>query len=141
MRPPGLRLMAVGDTRSPCYPCAPARCAICPRAPASTCTARLCRQLCQTNLLSKDEYSFRPVPVLFLRRVRLYPSQNGLAEHLNAWEASMATIEDLMGRIEAEARREAFSIDTVPYAKARRDPFVPILLGGQLNTSVAFFAR
>lgn len=50
-------------------------------------------------------------------------------------------IADLNARIETEARREEFSIDTIPYKKAGRDPLVPILYGGQLDTSLAFFAR
>lgn len=53
----------------------------------------------------------------------------------------MASIEELKTRIESEARREEFSIDTLPYMKAGRDPHVPILFAGSLDSTLAFFAR
>ncbi len=53
----------------------------------------------------------------------------------------MAGIEDLIARIEAEARREEFSVDTTPYEKSGRDSYVPILFAGSLDSNLAFFAR
>lgn len=53
----------------------------------------------------------------------------------------MTGVEGLKQRIEAEARREEFSIDAIPYKKAGRDPRVPILYAGSLDSDLAFFAR
>jgi uracil-DNA glycosylase len=53
----------------------------------------------------------------------------------------MATIEVLKAGIEAEARREEFPLDMVPYRKAGRDPHAPILFAGSLDAELAFFAR
>src|SRR5947209_7118567 len=54
---------------------------------------------------------------------------------------SAADVSDLLARTETEARREEFSLDTPPYHKANRDPNVPILFAGSLDSPVAFFAR
>lgn len=53
----------------------------------------------------------------------------------------MATIEQLRSAIEKAARQETLSLDTKVYAEAGKDPYIPILSGGQLDTPVAFFAR
>ena len=53
----------------------------------------------------------------------------------------MSSMQELLKKIEAEARRQEFPLDTTPYEKAGRDPGVPILYAGNLESSLAFFAR
>lgn len=53
----------------------------------------------------------------------------------------MEGIDKLRSDIEAEARREEVSLDEVPYRKAGRDPRVPILYAGSLDSKLGFFAR
>src|SRR5436309_13866699 len=60
--------------------------------------------------------------------------------HTPTWEHNV-TVDDLKARIEAEARREEFSLDAIPYRKSGRDPYVPILFAGRLDSKVCFFAR
>lgn len=50
-------------------------------------------------------------------------------------------IEALNALIEAEARKGDISLDEDVYKEAGKDSYKPILFGGQLDTSVAFFAR
>jgi uracil-DNA glycosylase len=53
----------------------------------------------------------------------------------------MATTEELNAQIEAEARKGDISLDEAVYQEARKDPYRPILFGGNLDASTAFFAR
>ena len=50
-------------------------------------------------------------------------------------------IEELKARIEEEVRKGDISLDEEVYQEAGKDPHIPILFGGQLTASVAFFAR
>lgn len=51
------------------------------------------------------------------------------------------TLEELNAKIEAEVRKGDVSLDEEVYQEAGKDPHIPILFGGQLDASVAFFAR
>ena len=51
------------------------------------------------------------------------------------------SIEELNAQIEAEARKGDISLDEAVYQEARKDPYKPILFGGNLDASTAFFAR
>ncbi|HEV3121746.1 MAG TPA: uracil-DNA glycosylase family protein [Isosphaeraceae bacterium] len=53
----------------------------------------------------------------------------------------MNTMEHLLAAIEREARRAGFPVDKHAYAKAGRDPGVPILCAGSLAASVCVFGR
>lgn len=54
---------------------------------------------------------------------------------------AMALIDDLKRKIESEARKGDMSLDTPVYEQAGRDPHTPILIAGNLNANLAFFAR
>lgn len=51
------------------------------------------------------------------------------------------SLEPLIKKIHQEAQREAFPIDELIYQEAGLDPTYPILYGGNLASSVCFFAR
>jgi uracil-DNA glycosylase len=53
----------------------------------------------------------------------------------------MGTIDELIAAIEAEARQMEMSLDLEVYREANKDPYRPILYGGQLEGEIAFFAR
>jgi uracil-DNA glycosylase len=53
----------------------------------------------------------------------------------------MGSIDELKAAIEAEARRMEMSLDREVYEAAGKDPYRPILYGGQLAGDLAFFAR
>lgn len=52
-----------------------------------------------------------------------------------------AKLSQLLVKLEEEARREDFPIDTPVYTKYGKDPLVPILFAGSPNSKVCFFAR
>lgn len=53
----------------------------------------------------------------------------------------MADIQTLLDEIEAEARREEFPVDREVYAKAGRDPLVPIAYAGSFDARICSFGR
>jgi uracil-DNA glycosylase len=53
----------------------------------------------------------------------------------------MGSIDELKAAIEAAARKTEMSLDLEVYQAADKDPYRPILYGGQLDATVAFFAR
>jgi uracil-DNA glycosylase len=53
----------------------------------------------------------------------------------------MATVDELLKSMEAEARKGDMSLDLAPYKVAKRDAYVPILFAGNLDANVAVMAR
>lgn len=53
----------------------------------------------------------------------------------------MSDLQTLLAEIEAEARREEFPVDREVYAKAGRDPMVPIAYAGNLEARICSFGR
>jgi uracil-DNA glycosylase len=53
----------------------------------------------------------------------------------------MPDLNALLKAIENEARSADFPVETAVYEKCHKDPLVPILYGGSLETGVCFFAR
>ena len=53
----------------------------------------------------------------------------------------MADINQLLGEIEAEARREEFPVDHEVYARWGKDPLVPIPFAGEFSARVCSFGR
>ncbi|MGE3822320.1 MAG: uracil-DNA glycosylase family protein [Isosphaeraceae bacterium] len=51
------------------------------------------------------------------------------------------TIDRLIDRVEAEARREPFPLDVPVYVSAGKDPYRPVLHGGSLRAAVAVMGR
>jgi uracil-DNA glycosylase len=54
---------------------------------------------------------------------------------------ALRTIDNLMTRVRAEAKKGGFSIDLPVYETAERDPFIPILYAGSLEASLAVMGR
>ncbi len=55
--------------------------------------------------------------------------------------ATTEALEQLNAHIEAEARKGDISLDEDVYKEAGKDPYKPVLYGGSLDASIAFFAR
>ncbi len=55
--------------------------------------------------------------------------------------AKTEELQDLNAQIEAEARKGDISLDEDVYKEAGKDPYKPILYGGNPDASIAFFAR
>ncbi len=53
----------------------------------------------------------------------------------------MSDIQELIAQIHREAQRESFPIDEPIYQEAGLNPLMPILYGGNLESSLCFFAR
>ena len=53
----------------------------------------------------------------------------------------MASLTSILAKIEAEAKREPFDLDIAAYKRAGRPPASPILLAGNVESSLCLFAR
>lgn len=53
----------------------------------------------------------------------------------------MAEIQTLIQAVQTEAKREEFPIDEPVYRGVKKDPFMPILYGGNLKGELCFFGR